>query len=643
MHPVSNDSVEGGGGARELPPDGSTNRWAMALPAAWLVGLLIRLWDVFVYRAACPTSKGGVAWGSCYRLIGDAAGFFGSAQLVRLGEVGMNPLLYNVTGGRIQASAAKPPMGVAWLALVSWFGDSPWLGQTIAAVVLLGLTFLGVRHYWGQARALLIVEIGIAVFFALRILGGTTVQSARFFSVLLGSLAIPLMAAVARRAAPAGWGDRCAVITAFIVAVHPAIWVGDSMLNNETVLVVVFPLFLLAVYYGLDHPSAEAGGWLALSFAALVLTRVELAGLGLFVLVPIAWGMRHRWRTRLRQVGAFATVIVVCFGVYGAWNRARLGAGGSVSPTSIAGYVLNAGSCDPVFSGDAKGLWLPCWILPQVATPASGEQTVGQVVDRIVGIDGYAAQLTDPEKGVVGITSQQPPVDLFDGFEQLDDIRASMIDSYGQLPDGNPGVGMWINGQPVVDPAAQVGPNDQVMFKFHFYFMMADEPLTAEAITPPTLDYINDHRSELPGVMAARLGRVVGLYNPSDTMTADAGLEGRGWLPSRAGFWFLWALTPLGVLGAVALRQSKRPLAPLVGPIANVALVVAVTFGLARYRLVADLSLAVLASAGIAWLAQWAAARRTGRSGSPGVSPPETSGATSIDQDIKQREPSDAS
>ncbi|MEZ5372751.1 MAG: glycosyltransferase family 39 protein [Microthrixaceae bacterium] len=599
---MSHDPGEGGTVARATPSGGSARGWAMAVPAAWLLGLSIRLWDVFVYRAACPTTKGGVTWGSCYRLIGDAAGFFGAAQLVRLGQVGMNPLLYNVTGGRIQATAAKPPMGVAWLALLSWFGDSPWLGQTIAAVVLLGLIFFGVRRHWGRVRALMVVEIGIVVFFALRIVGGTTVQSARFFSVLLGSLAIPLMAAVARRAAPSGWGQRCAAITAVIVAIHPAIWVGDSMLNNETVLVVMLPLFLLATYHALDRPSVESGVWLALSFTGLVLTRVELAGLGLFVLVPLAWSMRDRWRPRVRQAGAFAAVTVLCFGIYGSWNRLRLGPDGGVSPTSVAGYVLNAGSCDPVFSGDAKGLWLPCWILPQVTSPADGERTVGQVVDRLVGIDGYAARLTDPEEGVVGITTKEPPVDLFDGFENLDDIRSSMIDSYGVLPDGTPGVGMWVNDVPVADPSTPVGAGDEVTFKFHFYFMMVDEPLTAAAITPPTLDYLSEHRSELPGVVAARLGRVIGLYNPSDTMTADAGLEGRGWLPSRAGFWFLWVLAPLGVLGGVVLRQHRRPLAPLVGPIVNVALVVAVTFGLARYRLAADLSLAVLAAVGIARL-----------------------------------------
>jgi len=122
-------------------------RWQRTVAAIWAVGLAIRLWDVFGYRPTCaPGSSIGVLGASCYTLKGDAAGFFGAAHLVRLGEVGMNPLLYNVSGGRLVATASKPPLGVAWLALVGWLGDSPWLGQTIVSVLLVGVIALTVRH-----------------------------------------------------------------------------------------------------------------------------------------------------------------------------------------------------------------------------------------------------------------------------------------------------------------------------------------------------------------------------------------------------------------------------------------------------------------------------------------------------------------
>ena len=150
-----------------------------------------------------------------------------------------------------------------------------------------------------------------SLYVALRLLDGTTVASARFYSVLLGSMAVPLMAAVGRRAAPDGWGDRVGIVTAAIVAIHPAIWVGDSMLNNETVLVVVLPLFLLACYRALDMPGRNTSVTLAITFVLVVLTRVELAGLGVFVL-PFVWlRASPDWRTRLHSALAFGMTAVV--------------------------------------------------------------------------------------------------------------------------------------------------------------------------------------------------------------------------------------------------------------------------------------------------------------------------------------------
>lgn len=574
-------------------------RYQRVILVTWLLGLAIRLWDVLLYRPACtPSSTNEFQLNTCYNLAGDAAGFFGAAHLVRLGEVGMNPLLYNVTGGRLVATASKPPLGVAWLALIGWLGDSPWIGQTIVAALLLGVTYLLVKRYAGQARALLVTEVGVALFVALRLFGGTSLTSARVFSVLLGSMAVPLMAAVGRRAAPEGWGGRVGAITAVIVAVHPAIWVGDSMLNNETVLVVVLPLFLLATYRALSDPGPLSSVLLATTFTLLILTRVELAGLGVLVL-PFVWlRATPDWRERLRTGAAFALTAVLLLGIYSGWNQLRLG-GGSPGPSSVIGYVLNAGSCDDVFFGDGKGLWYPCWANPLTAEAQPGDRRIADVVDRIVDHPGYAEQLTDPEVGVLGLTGTPPPVEVFDGFERLEPIRETLKKEYGTLSDGTPGVGMWLNDQAVASPDTAVSPGDEIKFRYHFYFLMTDEALTADTLTPPTMEYLGDHVGDLPGVMAARLGRITGVYRTAETMVSDQVIESHGWLPSRFGFVGLWLQVPFAVAGVVVLRRHRRPLAPLVGPIVNVILVTMVVFGLSRYRLSADLPLAVLAAVGL--------------------------------------------
>ncbi len=566
-----------------------------ALGVLWGLGLIIRLWDVFVYRPACVP---GQVKASCYNLAGDSAGFFGAAQLVRLGKVGFNPLLYNVTGGRLVATAAKPPIGVGWLAFLSWMGDSPWMGQLVVAVLLIAASYLVVQRVWGRARALLVAEIQAAVFLALRIVDGTNLTTVRVFSVLLASLSIPLMSAVARRAAPEGWADRVGLVTAAIVAIHPAIWVGDSMLNNETVLVVALPLFLLACYHVLDRPGWLSWTLLGTAMSALMLTRVELASLAIIVVPFLVVRAVPDWRGRLRSGATFGLTLLLLMGIYSGWNQLRLGSG-SPGPVSVIGYVLNAGSCDRVFSGGARGLWFPCWVEPQTAIAQPGDQRVADVVDRIVDHPGFAEQLTDPDVGVLQLTQTPPPLELFDGYEQLSEIRPALIGAYGELPDGSPGVGMWIDGQPTADPDAPVSPGDEIRFRHHFYFLMTNERLTAEVLAPPTRTYLSEHRDEIPGVMLARLGRITGVYKTVDTMGSDQLLEAHGWFPSRFGFIGLWLQVPFAVLGALVLRRHRRPLAPLLGPILNVMLVTMVVFGLARYRLSADLPLAVLAAVGL--------------------------------------------
>lgn len=585
----------------------SFGRWSTMIGGLWALGLAIRLWDVAVYRPTCIPSEASALDVSCYQLGGDAAGFFGAAQLVKVGEIGMNPLLYDVTGGRLVSTAAKPPIGVGWLSFLAWMGDSPWLGQTVVAAILIAVTYLLVKRTWGRARGLLVAEIGIALFVALRIVDGSDLTTVRVMSVLMSSASIPLMAMVGRRAAPAGWGIYVGAVTALIVAVNPAIWVGDSMLNNETELVVVLPLFLLACYRVLDQPEWPSWLLLGVAMAALILTRVELAGLVVIVTPFLVYRSRPDWAARLRSAAVFGTALIVLLGVYSGWNRLRLGAG-SPGPTSVFGIVLNAGSCDTAFHGDMRGLWFPCWAEHQRTTPQSTETRVADVVDRLADHPGYADQLTDPDVGILNLTMNEPPLDLFDGFANRADIRSALQKNYGQLPDGSPGVGIWVNDRPVVDPDFPVTPQDDVTFMIHPYFIMTDEPLAAATLTPPTFEYLSEHRAELPGVMAARLGRITGLYRTSQTMNADGLLEAHAFIPSRFGFAFLWVLSPFALLGVVVLARARRPLAPLVGPIVNVTLVAMAIFGLTRYRLSADLAIAALAAVGLV-----AVARRLGR------------------------------
>ena len=63
----------------------------------------------------------------------------------------------------------------------------------------------------------------------------------------------------------------------------------------------------------------------------------------------------------------------------------------------------------------------------------------------------------------------------------------------------------------------------------------------------------------------------------------------------------LWVLLALAVLGAWALVRARRPLLPLLAPLVVATVATALTFGFSQYRVGADVSLVVLAAAGLGW------------------------------------------
>ena len=110
------------------------------------------------------------------------------------------------------------------------------------------------------------------------------------------------------------------------------------------------------------------------------------------------------------------------------------------------------------------------------------------------------------------------------------------------------------------------------------------------------LDFIADRPEWLPVVAAVRELRVWSLYAPGQMAEYNVG-EDRPEEASWAGAIAYWTLLPLAVLGAVRLRRRGVRLAPLLGTFALVAVTAAAFYGLVRFRVPAEVSLVVLASA----------------------------------------------
>jgi 4-amino-4-deoxy-L-arabinose transferase-like glycosyltransferase len=112
--------------------------------------------------------------------------------------------------------------------------------------------------------------------------------------------------------------------------------------------------------------------------------------------------------------------------------------------------------------------------------------------------------------------------------------------------------------------------------------------------------YAEDHLGRVPVVVAARLARTWNLYG-LDRDLGYAEFGGRNRTAGKVGIVMLWLLLPLAALGAWRLVKRRRPLLPLLAPLAVASVATAVTFGFSQYRVGADVSLVVLAAAGLPW------------------------------------------
>lgn len=155
----------------------------------------------------------------------------------------------------------------------------------------------------------------------------------------------------------------------------------------------------------------------------------------------------------------------------------------------------------------------------------------------------------------------------------------------------------------------------------------SDQPYAEQAT-----GYIGDHLGRLPVVVAARVGRVWGVYAPFQNTRLDIDVENRGRTASWVGLATYWLLLPLAVAGLWSLRRRRVPILPFLAVALTVTLAAGATFGVTRYRATAEGLLVVAAVLGADAVVRRASARRTpgvSRTSSPAAgapSPPSSGG-----------------
>lgn len=131
------------------------------------------------------------------------------------------------------------------------------------------------------------------------------------------------------------------------------------------------------------------------------------------------------------------------------------------------------------------------------------------------------------------------------------------------------------------------------------------------------LDYAWEHRTRVPVVVAARVGRTWELFRPRQNAQHERFFEGRNVRVAQAGTAVYYALALLAVAGVVLLRRRGALTWFLLAPVALVTVVSASAYGFTRFRVAADVAITVLAAVALAaWWEQRrarAGARPAGR------------------------------
>jgi hypothetical protein len=125
-----------------------------------------------------------------------------------------------------------------------------------------------------------------------------------------------------------------------------------------------------------------------------------------------------------------------------------------------------------------------------------------------------------------------------------------------------------------------------------------DESVIGAAKMERATEYIGDHLSDQPKVIAARVGRLLGLYRPFQTADFEVFFERRIRSHVTVSVWANWIVMASAVAGGVLLRR-RTTIWPELAIIATTVLTAAMAFGIGRYRTGADVAFVVLAA--VAW------------------------------------------
>ena len=126
-----------------------------------------------------------------------------------------------------------------------------------------------------------------------------------------------------------------------------------------------------------------------------------------------------------------------------------------------------------------------------------------------------------------------------------------------------------------------------------------DETVVAAAKQKTGVDYIASHKRLFPTVVLARIGRIWDVWRPGQSYDFNVFFERRGIFATRTGMIMYYPLLAASLAALALLRARRRTIVPFLAIIVMTTLTAAVSFGITRYRVGADVAFTVLAGVAV--------------------------------------------
>lgn len=124
---------------------------------------------------------------------------------------------------------------------------------------------------------------------------------------------------------------------------------------------------------------------------------------------------------------------------------------------------------------------------------------------------------------------------------------------------------------------------------------VADESVSSIAYRREALHFARTHLGDQPRVMTVRVLRTWSMWSPRQEVYLNSGEGDEPWV-SWASIAGSWAMMALGAVGFVLLRRRERPVWPLGANLVATTVISALFYGLARFRIGADVALLISAA-----------------------------------------------